>query len=101
MAAVHWLIAKTAREMAGEMFEHLMKNNGWFERFKRHRPGKTTPQLEREFVSTQWGRFTADARATLAQILQTTIDDSLKAQIMDALIKDHSIRQGRRTAPMQ
>jgi len=48
-----------------------------------------------EYVEKCWPLYLDAARATLAQLLTTALDDSLKDQIHDALIKDATLRRGR------
>jgi hypothetical protein len=78
----HILIADTAKEMAGSLYEELALDDLFY---------KINPS-QKAFIASQWGKFVPQARATLAQMLETDISDSLKLQIEDALIKDNALR---------
>jgi hypothetical protein len=52
------------------------------------------PDLQ-SYVEKCWPLFLEAARATLAQLLTSSLDENLKIQIHDALIKDATLRRGR------
>jgi len=85
-AHAHKLVAKTAMEMAQEIYEkNAGKSNDFYEKY---------PDRE-AYVSSCWGMYLDAARATLAQLLTTNMEDSLKDEIHDALVKDATLRRGR------
>ena len=94
----HILIARTAQELAGARYERLMGEDILWQEWKDMNPSLHGEALQHHFIVTYWGRYVAEARATLATMLTTNIAESLKEQITDALIKDASLRRGLRTA---
>jgi hypothetical protein len=85
--AAHPLVAKTAREMAAELFEELCRRNEFY-RLNVNR-GK--------FLAKMAPKLLEEARTTLAQTLAQTSSDVLKEQIAEALILDNSLkRNGKR-----
>lgn len=92
----HKLVAKVAREAAGELYETLMGDNQFYEVWKKRNPGLSPKALEAKFVATKWGACIPFARATLAHLLsRPDIDNSLKDDIMEALVLDSTLRRGR------
>ncbi len=85
-AHAHKLVAKTAMEMAHEVYE---KNAGRSDDFYAKYPDRQA------YVTECWALYLDAARATLAQLLTTNMDDVLKGEIHDALIKDATLRRGR------
>ena len=85
-AHAHKLVAKTAMEMAQEVYE---KNAGRSNEFYEKYPDREA------YVSSCWALYLDAARATLAQLLTTNMEDRLKDEIHEALIKDASLRRGR------
>ena len=85
-AHAHKLVAKTAMEMAQEVYEkNAGKSNDFYEKF---------PDRE-AYVSSCWALYLDAARATLAQLLTTNMEENLKIEIHDALVKDATLRRGR------
>ena len=85
-AHAHKMIAETAQKMAEEVYESWASRSDEF--YKENRDLKT-------YVSSCWPLYLDAARATLAQMLTTNVDDVLKVQIHDALVKDATLRRGR------
>lgn len=85
-AHAHKLVAQTAKEMAQEVYE---KNAGRSNDFY-----KEYPDLN-GYVENCWALYLDAARATLAQLLTTNLDESLKEQIHEALVRDATLRRGR------
>jgi hypothetical protein len=83
----HWLIAKTAKEMAGAQYEELARNDAWY---------RTHPS-QKDFIAAYWSKYTETARATLAKMLALNFSESIKEQIADALILDDGYAKGRRS----
>ena len=84
-AHAHKLVAQTAKEMSQEIYEKNAANNEFYAKY---------PNMD-EYVSSCWPLYLDAARATLAQLLTTNIEESLKIQIHDALVKDATLRRGR------
>lgn len=93
----HVQIADTAKGLAHELYDNLMFDNRLKEIWTRQHPDATPKQLEDAFVAKHWGKCIPMARATLAHMLTTNISEVLKASILDALIKDQTLRHGRET----
>jgi hypothetical protein len=85
-AHAHKMVAKTAQEMAEAVYE---KNAGRSNEFYAKYPDM------KAYVAECWPLYLESARTTLAQLLTTNIDESLKEQIHEALIKDATLRRGR------
>lgn len=94
-AHCHKLVAKTAREAAGELYDLLMSNDKMFTEWKRQNPGCSSKQLESRFIEKNWGRCLQIARATLAMLLNGPLEECLKDQIVEALCLDTTLRRGR------
>ncbi len=91
----HKLVASTAKEMAEELFEDVMRDDAVYAAHKRICP-ELTPKLQREmFVKLMVPHLLEQARATLAKMLETNIKQSLKDEIVDALLKDQTFRHFR------
>lgn len=85
-AHAHKLVAKTAQEMAQEVYEkNAGRSNEFYEKY---------PDLE-AYVKECWPLYLEAARTTLAQLLSTNMDENLKEEIYEALIRDATLRRGR------
>jgi len=85
-AHAHKLVAKTAQEMAQEIYEtQASRSNEFYEQY---------PDRE-EYVAKCWPLYLDAARATLAQLLASNMDGTLKSEIHEALIRDATLRRGR------
>lgn len=91
----HALIRATAIEMAGELYDLMMKNNQQYAEWKRMHPDLSLVQLEIRFIELKWPELIEDARATLAQMLGMPGNEELKETIFDALCKDEPLRRAR------
>ena len=92
----HPLIRATAIEMAGELYDLMMKNNQQYAEWKRMHPDlKTAGELEIRFLELKWPELLEDARTTLARMLGGNVAEELKIQIHDALVKDNALRMAR------
>lgn len=85
-AHAHKLVAKTAMEMAQEIYE---KNAGRSNEFYKEYADMDA------YVRECWPLYLDAARATLSKLLTTNMDESLKNEIYEALIRDASLRRGR------
>lgn len=98
MVHAHKMIVAVAKEMAHEVYDRVMRNNEVYDQWK-----KVCPELTRDlavalFVDHLYPYLIEDARATLAGTLATNIDEDLKEQISEAIIRDTAFREGRRRA---
>jgi hypothetical protein len=85
-AHAHKLVAKTAQEIANEVYEkNASRSNDFYAEY---------PDRE-AYVKSCWPLYLDAARTTLTKLLTTNMDDVLKDQIHDALIKDATLRRGR------
>ncbi len=92
----HRLVAQVAHEIAHEQFDKTMKDNDWYELFRKNNPGKTLKQLEALFVERTWGRMIEEARKHLAGMLgRNDVPEGQKEIIMEALTLDASLLYGR------
>lgn len=92
----HPLIRATAIEMAGDLYDLMMKNNGQWEEWKKINPELSTlAQYEIRFLELKWPELIEDARTTLARMLKTNCGEELKSAIHDALVKDNALRMAR------
>lgn len=91
----HWRVVKLARGMAQELYEEVMRDNEVYKQWKLQCPELSPKFLRRRFVELATPGLIESARATLAQLLTTGLDESLKAEIYEALIKDNLLVQGR------
>lgn len=91
----HYFIARTAQGMARELYEIAMRDNNIYKEWKAQCPELTPEILEDKFVLLLWPKLIEQARATLAKMLRTIDNDTLKNQIHDALVLDASLRRGR------
>lgn len=93
----HPMIRATAIEMAGELYDLMMKNNQQWNEWKRMHPelGDNLAALEIRFLELKWPELIEDARTTLARILGGNAPEELKMQIHDALVKDNALRHSR------
>ena len=88
----HKMVMDLAVKMADEVFEEAMsRDNELYRGMKDAHPGKGTKYLRRIFVSNLAPRLLGDARATLAKMLTTPIDEALKASIYEALTLDNAV----------
>ena len=85
-AHCHHLIASTAKEMAGSMYDDMALDNAFYAQCKRQ--GVTRGK----FIAKLWPTLLEQARSTLADMLTIGPDSPLKETISDALIKDKSLR---------
>jgi|SRR5882724_10376816 len=92
----HKLVAQTAKEMAGALYEEVMRDNTLWANWKAQCPDLTPPRLQAMFIELMWPKLIEQARATLAKLLATPLSESLKQQITDALIKDNTLMRGRK-----
>jgi len=78
----HRVVMRSAREFCAELYDIYAQK--WPDFYK------VWPS-QNEFVRRHWPHFIGAARATLARLLGTNLDEKLKIEIHDALIRDHSL----------
>lgn len=91
----HKLVAETARSMAHDVYDSLMRNDELFKEWKNLNPDATPKALETRFVNKIAAQLLPQARATLAGMLAQPYDEVTKAQIHEALILDATLMKGR------
>lgn len=92
----HPMIRATAIEMAGELYDLMMKNNQQWNEWKRMHPDlHSLAEYEIRFLELKWPELIEDARTTLARMLGSNISEELKVSIHDALVKDNALRHAR------
>lgn len=95
----HKMIVELAKQMAAELYDDLMKDNkrwaAWKETLTREFAIAGAEQIQLMFIEQMYVHQIEPARATLAGLLATPIDEELKASIADALIADAPLREGR------
>ena len=91
----HKLVWATAVEMAGALYEEMMRDNFWYESWKVRNPGIVGEQLQLRFVAKIAPTLLPDARATLATMLaRPDIADDQKTAIHEALLLDRQLPKG-------
>lgn len=79
----HELVAKTAKELAGEFYEMVAHHSDDFYAFY--------PKQD-AFIEREWKRFVEAARLSLSKLLgDSTMNEYQKEMIFDALIKHASM----------
>jgi hypothetical protein len=81
--------------MAQELYSTMMKDNDWYAIWKSKNPGATAKAMQARFVNANWGPLIPQARATLAAMLAGPMEEGLKEQVLDALIKDNTLKKRR------
>lgn len=98
-AHCHKLIRATAIEMAGAVYEEVMKDNGQYAYWKSICPELTPDLAEGMFIEHMWPHLIGQARTTLAKMLDpacgANLTDKDRTDIHEALVKDASLRRGR------
>jgi hypothetical protein len=96
--AAHELVAKTAREMANELFDEVMSGDnemykGWKELGET--TGKTPAQLREIFVDIFMPKLLEPARAILAHMLGNPAHEHLHEAIYNSIVLDNFVRAAR------
>jgi hypothetical protein len=91
----HFMVRATAIEMAGALYEDIMRDNAIYRDWKASCPDLTPEISEKLFIELIYPRLLEAARHTLTRMLNTNIAVELKDQIADALIKDQTFRPQR------
>lgn len=94
-AHCHVMVAEVAKAAAHELYDTLMFDNALNELWRKRYPNLGSKKLEDKFVAMYWGKCIPFARATLAQLLRSPIDDRQKESIVEALALDATLIRGR------
>jgi hypothetical protein len=94
-AFAHKLVYQTAVEMGHELYDVVMQDNEWYEKWKSVNPGLDAKELEDKFVKRNLKVLLPQARSTLAQLLRVSKDEALKEEVYRALVLDKTLKYGR------
>jgi len=84
--------------MAGELYERLMGDDRFYRAWKRENPGLNSKQLEELFIEKNWKNCIGSARrALVAMLIDPSISEHVKEEVVDVLLKDKSLIRGRGT----
>lgn len=103
--ACHHLLRTTAREMAGALYDEIMKDNARFSVWKQVAADAehicSPKDLETRFIDLMWPNLIEQARVALAQALTSpNLPESAKSEIHEALVLDNELKfQGQRYRP--
>src|ERR1700722_12581452 len=95
----HVLLRATAIEMAGALYDEMMKDNTIYAGWKAACPELDPMMAEAKFIELLWPLLVRNgaARATLARTLTSnTIDYETKMEIHSALVLDNTLVRGRK-----
>lgn len=92
---VHVQVKKTAIGLCEQNYDELMSNDWVYKTWKEQHPGMGAKGLRKVFVDKNWGRYIPAARATLALLLRSPIDDALKEEIVQVLVEDSTLIESR------
>ncbi len=94
----HKDVAKVAKGLCAASYEMCMGgSNLVYKEWKRQNPqiAENPKRLLLAFVNRNWGKYIPAARATMARLLTSPIDESAKERIMEALTLDATLIRGR------
>lgn len=95
----HKLVVKTAREMAHELYDCLMRmDNTLYAHWKSQCAELTPRKAEELFVELMYPKLIEPARATLGRMLGDPTQKAHHETLYEALCKDYLFVQGRRAA---
>lgn len=95
----HKLVRETAVAMGHELYDVMMQDDMWYNRWRRANPELSSAALEEKFVRANLGKLLPQARATLAAMLRGPVNSAVdidKELIYDALLKDSTLVRGRK-----
>lgn len=92
----HKLVAENANELCNVIYDNVMSSNAIRAEWKRQHPGLSEKGLRNAFLKKNVALCLPAARATLAGMLSLPYDESLKDEILEALVLDKSLVAGRR-----
>jgi hypothetical protein len=91
----HRQVADVARELAHELYDKLMGDPELCALWRARWEGATEREREAKFVAMHWGKCVPMARATMALLLQSPMDEALKEKVSEALILDATLMRGK------
>lgn len=91
----HWRIRDVAREMGHVLYDHMMQDNQFYKIWVEKTPNMTSSQREQAFVDQNLSKLIPQARATIAQMIRDSSDDTLKEELYRALTLDATLIRGR------
>lgn len=84
-SACHFLIKKTAMELAGQHYEKSAHDNVFYHYYP----------TEKFFMAKEWHQFITMAKSILVAMLgRKDVCEAMKEEIFDALMKDKSLPKG-------
>ena len=92
---VHVDITALAKDLCMASYEAAMANNTVRASWKARYPDRSERQLQVAWLTRHLAAHVAPARAILAGMLASPIDDDLKDRIKDALVLDNFLVRGR------
>lgn len=99
-AHAHYQVVEVAKGLAGALYERVMQSdNSDYSDWKELNPDCNAKELELRFITLFYPKLLGEARATMAKMLATPISETLKDQIVEALILDKSLMRGRAAMP--
>lgn len=98
----HKLVVKTAREMAHELYDCLMRMDNQLYAYWKSQCEELTPRkAELAFVELMYPKLIEPARATLGRMLGDPTQKAHHETLYEALCKDYLFVQGRRDAQVR
>jgi hypothetical protein len=98
MLACHSLIRSTAIEMAGKVYDEIMRDDALYKEWKTAYPALDRQIVETRFIEMMWPWLIEPARATLTSMLHEKEESPLRNEIARALIDDNQFRAARARA---
>jgi len=91
----HYRVVDMAKDLCMASYEAAMGNNTVRKAWKDRHPTFTERQLQVAWLAKHLAAHIAPARAILAGMLNSGIDENEKAKIHEALLKDNFLTRGR------
>lgn len=88
----HKMVRAIAIEMAGALYDDVMKDNEIYKGWKLVCPDLTPTVTEALFIEMLWPKLVPQARATMARMLGTNLSEDLKQPIYRAILDDNMLR---------
>lgn len=93
----HKMVADTAKAMAAEAISKMLNDNEAYGAARVKWPDFSKEEIEATLLQETWPHLVEQARATLARLLATPLDELLKEQISSALILDNTLAGRKRS----
>lgn len=91
----HYLILETAEAMGHELYDTMMRDDWWYDYWKKQNPGLEGKELEERFVKRNLSKLLPQARAAVTRYMVECQDESLKQTMYEALLLDNTLIRGR------